>query len=64
MVGARLVEVFLVFLGDGTVFLAAKRHTVVTLKPVAEGVGVNLNNGILDKSVGTDQLVVGCVVND
>lgn len=32
------------------------------LIPLTEGSGINLDDGTLDKGVGTDKLVVGCVV--
>lgn len=61
---AYLGEVGLVFLGHGTVLLAAKRNGVVSLVPVAKGVSINLDDSVLHKGVGTDQLVVGGVVHD
>lgn len=61
---AYLGEVGLVFLGHGTVLLAAKRNGVVSLVPVTKGVSINLDDSVLHKGVGTDQLVVGGVVHD
>ena len=36
----------------------------MSLVPLAEGSGIDLDNGVLHKGTGTDQLVVGRVVDD
>ena len=48
---------------DGALLLA-KGLSIVSLVPLTERSGIDLNNGTLDKSVGTDQLVVGSVVHN
>jgi hypothetical protein len=37
-------------------------RTYVRLVPLTEGGGIDLDDGTLDERVGTDELVVGCVV--
>ena len=44
--------------------LDANLDSVMGLVPALEGVGINHDNGALDQSLGTDQLVVGRVVHD
>ena len=39
-------------------------NTVVSKVPLTEGLGINLDNRILHKGVGTDQLVVGGIVHN
>ena len=36
----------------------------MSLVPLAEGSGIDLDNGVLHKGTGTDQLVVGRVIDD
>ena len=38
--------------------------TIVVQVPLREGGGVDLNDAVLDESFGSDQLVVGSVVDD
>lgn len=45
-------------------FLGGEVDTVVVGVPLREGGGVNLNDAVLDEGVGSDQLVVGSVVDD
>lgn len=45
-------------------FLGGEVDTVVVGVPLREGSGVNLNDAVLDEGVGSDQLVVGGVVDD
>lgn len=47
----------------GTLTLT-KSLTVVGLVPLTEGSGINLNDGRLDKSLGTDELVVAGIVDN
>ena len=42
----------------------AERLAVVGLEPLSEGSGINLDDGGLGEGVGTDELVVGGVVDD
>jgi hypothetical protein len=53
-------------LGSGLLLLAstAKGLAVVSLVPLAERSGIDLDNGGLGEGVGTDKLVVGGVVGD
>jgi hypothetical protein len=64
VVGTLLAQLFLRSLGEGSVLLTGKRDTVVSLVPLTERSGINLDNAALDKGVGTDQLVVGGIVDD
>jgi hypothetical protein len=48
----------------GRGLLDANLDSVVGLVPALEGVGINHNDGALDQSLRTDQLVVGRVVHD
>ena len=50
--------------GLGTLASAADGLAVVGLVPLAEGGGVDLDNGGLGQGVGADELVVGRVVGD
>jgi hypothetical protein len=43
---------------------AAERDTVVGLEPLSEGSGIDLNDGGTGEGVGTDEFVVGRVVDD
>jgi hypothetical protein len=56
-----LVLLFLASLGLPP---AAERLTVMGLKPQTEGGRIDLDNGGLGESVGTDELVVGRMVDD
>jgi hypothetical protein len=47
-----------------TTLLLAQGLSIVSLIPLAERSGIDLDNGTLDKSVGTDQLVVGGIVHN
>merc|ERR1719266_477071 len=60
---ALLVEVGLLLLGQLGTLLAAQRHGVVRLVPLSERSGVHHDDGILDESLGTDQLVVAGIVH-
>lgn len=51
-------------LGRGSILLHANLNTVVLLVPLLERSGINCNNGILDQSLGTHQLVVGGIVHN
>jgi hypothetical protein len=53
----------LLSLGFSTLLLA-KGLSIVSLIPLTERSSIDLDNGTLDKSVGTDQLVVGGVVHN
>ena len=44
--------------------MLTETNGIVRFIPLTERSGINLDNSTLDKSVGTDQLVVGGVVND
>jgi hypothetical protein len=46
------------------VLLSAKWQGVVSLVPLSERRGVNLNYGTLGECLGTDELVVACIVDD
>jgi hypothetical protein len=47
-----------------TSLLLTEGNGVVGFVPLTERSGINLDDGTLDESVGTDQFVVGGVVND
>ena len=47
---------------DNLVFLEGEIDTVVNLVPFLEGGGIDFDDGVLDKSLGSDQLVVSSVV--
>jgi len=49
---------------DGSVLLVADGHTIVLLVPLTERSSINLDDGVLHQSLGTDQLVVGGVVDN
>lgn len=50
---------------DGTLALAGTNGGgVVSLVPLTEGGGIDLDDGVLDQGTGTDQLVVGGVVDN
>lgn len=57
------VGVLLLLLGLGLALLA-ELLTVMLHEPRLEGSGIDLANGALDESLGTDQFVVGGVVDD
>jgi hypothetical protein len=59
-----LLDVFALLSGLGLLASAADALTVVGLVPLAEGGGVDLNDGALGQGVGADQLVVRRVVSD
>lgn len=61
----RLADFELDFLTvqDGSVVLAEVLAVVVEVV-VSERVSIDNNNAVLDECVGTDELVVGCVVDD
>ena len=61
MVGGLLVSGIISFLGT---LLNANLGTIVLLVPSLERSGIDLDNGILDKGLGADQLVVGGIVDD
>jgi len=47
---------------DNLVLLEGEIDTVVNLVPFLEGGGIDFDDGVLDKSLGSDQLVVSSVV--
>ena len=54
-------------LGSGigsTGTLLAQNLAVVRFVPLAEGGGIDLDNGVLDEGLGADELVVGGIVHD
>lgn len=53
----------LLLLGGSLGLLGAKSDTVVLLVPLTEGGGIDLDDGVLHKSVGAHQLVVRGVIN-
>jgi len=48
----------------GLALLETDLEAVVGLVPLLEGVGIDENDGTLDESLGTDELVIGGVVGD
>jgi len=48
---------------DGRLALLGDRLGVVGLIPLPEGGGIDLDDGALDEGVGSDELVVGGVVD-
>lgn len=53
------------FTGGNKLLLTLTQNlTVMVFPPLSEWCGIDLNNGSLDQSLGTDQLVVGGVVNN
>lgn len=44
--------------------LLVELNVVVLQVPESEGVGINAHNSVLDESLGTDELVVGSIVDD
>jgi hypothetical protein len=64
VVGTLLVQLFLGGLGKGSVLLTGKGNTVVSLVPLTEWSSINLDNATFHKGVGTDQFVVGGIVDD
>jgi len=61
--GALLVEKRLVSLGKLDALLPAERRGVVRLVPLTERGGVDGNDGVLDESLGSHELVVAGVVH-
>jgi hypothetical protein len=61
--GVRLLDVFGLLAGLGLP-LAAEGDAVVSLVPLAEGCGIDLDDGGAGEGVGSDKLVVGGVVDD
>jgi len=47
---------------DNLVLLEGEIDTVVDLVPFLEGGGIDFDDGVLDESLGSDQLVVSSVV--
>lgn len=59
-----LLSLFALLGGLGLLTSPTERLAVVGLVPLAEGVGVDLDDGALGQGVGADELVVGRVVGD
>jgi len=62
LLGALLVEKRLVSLGKLDALLPAERRGVMRLVPLTERGGVDGNDGVLDESLGSHELVVAGVV--
>lgn len=60
---AALLLLSLLSGGLGALALA-KGLTIVSLVPLTEGGGIDLDDGALDEGLGTDELVVGGIVDD
>merc|ERR1719166_709941 len=63
LLGPLLVEDGLLGVGQLGALLASKGEGVVRLVPLSERSGINDNNGILHQGLGSDQLMVGGVVD-
>merc|ERR1719297_25016 len=63
LLGPLLVEVGLLGVGQLGALLTTKGQGKVRLVPLPEGSGVNYHDGVLDKSLGSDPLVVSGVVH-
>jgi hypothetical protein len=61
-----LLEVVALLAGGGGIGISnlADLHAVVSLIPLTERGGIDLNNGVLNQCLGADQLVVRGVVDD
>lgn len=44
--------------------LSAQKCAIVPFKPLSKGRGIDLDDGRLDEGLGTNELVVGSVVDD
>merc|ERR1712002_236001 len=63
LLGTNFVQSCLVFLRQFDTLLTSKRDGIVSLIPLTERCGVNLNNATLYQSLGTYILIVRGVVN-
>merc|ERR1719193_1557244 len=57
------MHLLLSFAQFGTL-LTAERKSIVSLVPLTEGSSVNNNNGVLDQSLGSNQLIVATSDSD
>ena len=62
--GPLLVKLSLFGFSQLGALLVAERGGVVSLVPLTEGRGIDDDDGVLHQSLGTDQLVVGGIVDD
>merc|ERR1719385_17927 len=64
LLGPLLVEDGLLSICQLGSLLTSKRKSVVGLVPLSEGSSIDDNDGVLDQGLGSDQLVVGGVVDN
>jgi len=62
--GLGVTRLLLLGLSLGAGLLLTQGHAVVLQVPLTERSGIDQNNGVLNQSLGADQLVVGGVVDD